>query len=176
MSNESKLRPCPFCGSEDVMDQQWEYNGHSGPGCLKCGGSAHTVEQWNTRLNIPAGGRFERAMQAWLEGLEQGQIINERHAIATVAAHKTQARCDERRDLLHTARSQAIQQAAHECEDDETYRARWPEIHQTYDKAFAETELAQRAAFDHVHSLCLEANRQHLDTVRAVVAILKGEA
>lgn len=51
-----KLQPCPFCGSQDVDPEGWLSNGgKKGPACDDCGGSADSVERWNTRpLTTPS--------------------------------------------------------------------------------------------------------------------------
>lgn len=44
-----KLAPCPFCGSASIDPAGWASTDRSGPACDDCGGSADTVELWNSR-------------------------------------------------------------------------------------------------------------------------------
>jgi hypothetical protein len=46
----AELKPCPFCGSDDI-DEQFAL-GPSGPhpGCMNCGAMAETVYWWNRRV------------------------------------------------------------------------------------------------------------------------------
>lgn len=44
-----KLLPCPFCGSKNIDAKGWASTDRSGPACDDCGGSADTVELWNSR-------------------------------------------------------------------------------------------------------------------------------
>lgn len=52
---EMNMKCCPFCGSIDVDPQfsasQKEEDGPivHGPGCMDCGATAETVDNWNTR-------------------------------------------------------------------------------------------------------------------------------
>jgi len=48
MSEE--LKACPFCGSADVDAENWTSSeGRSGPGCMDCGATAESVNEWNRR-------------------------------------------------------------------------------------------------------------------------------
>jgi len=58
MSEASELKPCPFCGSENIDARGWSSIGNiSGPACDDCGASAGKVSKsnadnitaWNTR-------------------------------------------------------------------------------------------------------------------------------
>lgn len=55
---EIELLTCPFCGSPNIDPEGWvsiNQDGtqkKSGPACDECGGSAESVERWNTRWNV----------------------------------------------------------------------------------------------------------------------------
>lgn len=65
MSEETKLLPCPFCGSTNIDSEGWmscEPDGSdkkTGPACDDCAGSTESVERWNTRAapSSPVVGR-----------------------------------------------------------------------------------------------------------------------
>lgn len=48
-----KLKPCPFCGSEDIDPDGWSSETHSGPCCNRCSATAGSVVEWNTRAEHP---------------------------------------------------------------------------------------------------------------------------
>lgn len=49
-TQQTKLLPCPFCGSESIDDEGWKsLSGATGPACDDCSSSADTIERWNTR-------------------------------------------------------------------------------------------------------------------------------
>lgn len=43
------LLPCPFCASTSIDSKGWASTDRSGPACDDCGGTADTVELWNSR-------------------------------------------------------------------------------------------------------------------------------
>jgi hypothetical protein len=43
------LLPCPFCASTNIDSEGWASTVRKGPACDDCGGSADTVELWNSR-------------------------------------------------------------------------------------------------------------------------------
>ena len=53
MNDDIILKPCPFCGSDDVDPTFWlaEKDGveSSGPGCMNCGATAESIGGWNMR-------------------------------------------------------------------------------------------------------------------------------
>jgi hypothetical protein len=44
-----KLLPCPFCNSVNIDPEGWASTERAGPACDNCGGTANTIELWNTR-------------------------------------------------------------------------------------------------------------------------------
>lgn len=51
---EEELRPCPFCGSDDIDAKGWKGNdGSVGPCCNNCNATADSIEIWNTRATDP---------------------------------------------------------------------------------------------------------------------------
>lgn len=50
------IKPCPFCGSEDVDPIGWlDGSGRRGPECSDCGATARSKEGWNKRAGEEAG-------------------------------------------------------------------------------------------------------------------------
>jgi len=49
------LKPCPFCGSSDIdaAFAKWG-DGAVSPGCMSCGATANTQDDWNTRAQCSA--------------------------------------------------------------------------------------------------------------------------
>ena len=45
----TNLLPCPFCGSVNIDPKGWASTDRAGPACDDCGGTADTVELWNSR-------------------------------------------------------------------------------------------------------------------------------
>lgn len=45
----SHLKPCPFCKSQSVDAEGWASTDRKGPACDDCGGTADTMQRWNTR-------------------------------------------------------------------------------------------------------------------------------
>lgn len=45
----SELLPCPFCGSKNIDAKGWASTDRDGPACDDCGGTADTIELWNSR-------------------------------------------------------------------------------------------------------------------------------
>lgn len=43
------MRPCPFCGCEEVDPEFWMTTSGCGPGCTKCSATAEDVASWNRR-------------------------------------------------------------------------------------------------------------------------------
>lgn len=60
MKDSSTLKPCPFCGSENIEAAGWLSEASSGPACDDCGGSAGSVSatpeqniaRWNRRASL----------------------------------------------------------------------------------------------------------------------------
>lgn len=56
--SEEGLKPCPFCGSDDIDESfSLQNNGYMGTGCMTCGASTECKEDkqeaaktWNTRV------------------------------------------------------------------------------------------------------------------------------
>lgn len=69
MSKHVKVKPCPFCGSEDVNQMRWEEwlqcNSCAAEGAAPDDNFADAVSAWNRRAPSPA---FEAMVEA-LEGL-----------------------------------------------------------------------------------------------------------
>jgi hypothetical protein len=56
MTNNTQLKPCPFCGTDDDIDPAGVLNGDgtTSPECMGCGATAPTIETWNCRITTPA--------------------------------------------------------------------------------------------------------------------------
>lgn len=69
----SELKPCPFCGSENIDVNGWAGNGgSSGPACDDCGCTAETVAEWNTRpieadLRVQLSAANAQSAEYWRE-------------------------------------------------------------------------------------------------------------
>jgi Lar family restriction alleviation protein len=64
MSDDVKLKACPFCGGTNIDPDGWASIGSSGPACDDCGGSAgsglntraENIAAWNNRAPDGEGG------------------------------------------------------------------------------------------------------------------------
>lgn len=65
---------CPFCSSSEI-DAESRLD-HPGPTCEKCGGSANTIELWNSRPN-PAMNRLVLAARCVAFGDQSAEAIRE---------------------------------------------------------------------------------------------------
>lgn len=45
----TNLLPCPFCASINIDPKGWASTVRAGPACDDCGGTADTIELWNSR-------------------------------------------------------------------------------------------------------------------------------
>lgn len=84
-----ELKPCPFCGSDDLDAKGWTSLAASGPSCMQCGATAESVKVWNTR---PAEQRIQ-----WLEQ-ENNRLNSE--ATAHLQACAVRLKELERRALI----------------------------------------------------------------------------
>lgn len=64
------LRPCPFCGFEEIDPEYWMTTQGCGPGCPKCSATAEDVTKWNTRASDV---RRDNAVVIWKEA---GKVPN----------------------------------------------------------------------------------------------------
>lgn len=67
-----ELARCPFCNSQDIDPKGWmsgsEKEGYRhGPACDDCGGSADSVERWNTRTTPPEPATKEALVKWYLD-------------------------------------------------------------------------------------------------------------
>lgn len=74
----SELLPCPFCGSKNIDAKGWASTDRSGPACDDCGGSADTVELWNSRpaQGTPSPAQVEAGAIAILAELTNGTQLH----------------------------------------------------------------------------------------------------
>lgn len=47
------LKPCPFCGSNDIDPEGWMSLTATGPACNNCSASANSIPEWQTRAAAP---------------------------------------------------------------------------------------------------------------------------
>jgi hypothetical protein len=45
-AGEGELKPCPFCGSNDIDPEGWASIDRSGPACSDCSASANSLSEW----------------------------------------------------------------------------------------------------------------------------------
>jgi Lar family restriction alleviation protein len=99
---ESKLKPCPFCGSSDVGHQVIP-DAKQFVMCNGCGACIDSIDAqtddvcslWNRRSPDPEAQRLEAEVQRLREALEKIDAMDSEYVIATEAPHIARAALKE---------------------------------------------------------------------------------